>query len=111
VAVAVDGGAQPPSRRATPGGGRRRLGIAAVGYEDQAVDELIARVDAEELRNLLGRALDGLPAEQREAVVGRVVLEGDYAGLAGDAVDETAIRARVSRGLRALRIRLSGGRP
>jgi len=50
-------------------------------------------------------------AEQRDAVVGRVVLDRDYAGLADDSVDETAIRARVSRGLRALRIRLSGGRP
>ena len=90
---------------------RHRLVIATIAFDDQAIDDLIARVDAEELRDVLGRALEGLPAEQRDAVVGRVVLDRDYAGLAGDSVDQTAIRARVSRGLRALRIRLSGGRP
>jgi len=90
---------------------RRRLGIATIAYDDQAIDDLIARVDAQELRSVLGHALEALPAEQRDAVVGRVVLDRDYAGLADDSVDETAIRARVLRGLRALRIRLSGGRP
>ena len=90
---------------------RRRLGIATVVHDDQAVDDLIARVDAAELRSLLGQALDELPADQRDAVVGRVVLDREYAGLADGSVDETAIRARVSRGLRALRIRLSGGGP
>jgi RNA polymerase sigma-70 factor, ECF subfamily len=89
---------------------RRRLGIASVAYDDQAIDDLIARVDAEELRSVLGHALEELPAGQRDAVVGRVILDRDYAALAVDSVDETAIRARVSRGLRALRIRLSGGR-
>jgi RNA polymerase sigma factor (sigma-70 family) len=89
---------------------RRRLGIASVAYDDQAIDDLIARVDAEELRSVLGHALEELPAEQRDAVVGRVILDRDYAALADDSVDETAIRARVSRGLRVLRIRLSGGR-
>jgi len=90
---------------------RRRLGMAKVAYDDHAIEDLIARVDAEELRSALGHALEELPAEQRDAVVRRVVLDRDYAGLAGDSVDETAMRARVSRGLRALRIRLSGGRP
>jgi DNA-directed RNA polymerase specialized sigma24 family protein len=81
---------------------------AASGDRELAFD---LRVDAEELRSVLGHALEALPAEQRVAVVGRVVLDRDYAGLADGSVDETAIRARVSRGLRALRIRLSGGRP
>ena len=98
-------------REAVDRSARRRLGIATIAYDDQTVDDLIARVDAEELRSVLGRALEGLPADQREAVVGRVVLDRDYARLAEDSVNETAIRARVSRGLRALRIRLSGGRP
>jgi DNA-directed RNA polymerase specialized sigma24 family protein len=60
---------------------RRRLGIAMVAYDDQAIDDLIARVDAEELRSVLGHALEELPAEQRDAVVGRVVLDRDYAAL------------------------------
>ncbi len=90
---------------------RRQLGIATVAYEEQAVDDLIARVDAAGLHNALGRALDELPDEQRDAVLGRVVLEHDYRRLAGAATKESAVRARVSRGLRALRVRLSGGRP
>jgi DNA-directed RNA polymerase specialized sigma24 family protein len=60
---------------------RRRLGIAMVAYDDQAIDDLIARVDAEELRSVLGHALEELPAELRDAVVGRVVLDRDYAAL------------------------------
>jgi len=75
------------------------------------VDDLIARVDVEELRAALGEALDALPAEQRKAVVGRVVLGREYAALTEGSSGESAIRARVSRGLRALRVRLSGGRP
>lgn len=90
---------------------RERLGIAAVAYDEQAVDELVARLDAQELHGALGEALGALPADQREAVVGRVVLERDYRRLAGTSTNESAVRARVSRGLRALRIRLSGGRP
>ena len=90
---------------------RARLGIPAIPYDEQAVDELIARLDAEELHEALVEALGTLPVEQREAVVGRIVLGGDYRRLAGPSTNETAVRARVSRGLRALRIRLSGGRP
>ena len=75
------------------------------------LDELTAKLDAELLRDALASALAELPLEQREAVVGRVVLEGDYGQLAGASTNETAVRARVSRGLRALRIRLSSGKP
>ena len=78
-----------------------------VAYDDQAIDDLIARVDAEELRSVLGHALEELPAEQRDAV-GRVVLDRDYAALADDSVDETAIRARSRVGCVRLRIRLPG---
>jgi RNA polymerase sigma-70 factor (ECF subfamily) len=90
---------------------RDRLGIASVGYDDEAIDELLAKLDAEELHDELGVALGELSLEQREAVVGRVVLERDYPRLAGASAKESAVRARVSRGLRALRIRLSGGKP
>jgi RNA polymerase sigma factor (sigma-70 family) len=88
-------------------GARRRLGMATVRFDVQAIDELIERVDAEELRT----ALDALPFDQREAVVGRVAGGLEYAELAGRfGTSEEAVRARVSRGLRALRLRLSGGR-
>lgn len=91
---------------------RRRLGMAAVHFDAGAIDELIARVDAEDLQSLLARALDELPVEQREAVVGRVAREFDYEHLGARlGASEDAVRARVSRGLRALRLRLSGGRP
>jgi RNA polymerase sigma factor (sigma-70 family) len=91
---------------------RRRLGIRTVPFDAHAIDELIARIDADELGEPLSAALEELPAEQREAVVGRVADGLDYAVLA-DALgaSEAALRARVSRGLRALRVRLSGGRP
>jgi DNA-directed RNA polymerase specialized sigma24 family protein len=91
-------------------GARGRLGIASVAY-DEAIDELLAKLDAEERHDELGAALGELPLEQRDAVVRRVVLERDYRRLAGASAKESAVRARVSRGLRALRIRLSGGRP
>ena len=91
---------------------RQWLGIQTVAYDAEAVDELIARVDAEELADTLSLALDELPAEQRRAVLGRVALGLGYYALAeGIGVTEDAVRARVSRGLRALRIRLAGGRP
>lgn len=90
---------------------RRRLGIATISYDEEAVDDLIRRLDAEGLHQALGEALDELPAEQRDAVVGRVVLGRDYRLLAGASTKEAAVRARVSRGLRALHTRLSGGRP
>jgi RNA polymerase sigma-70 factor (ECF subfamily) len=90
---------------------RRRLGIATISYDEEAVDDLIGRLDAEGLHQALGEALDELPAEQRDAVVGRVVLGRDYRLLADAATKEAAVRAHVSRGLRALHTRLSGGRP
>jgi RNA polymerase sigma factor (sigma-70 family) len=91
---------------------RRRLGIATVSFDAQAIDELIERVDAEELHSLLIGALGELPVDQRDAVVGRVARELEYSELARSlGANENAVRARVSRGLHALRLRLSGGRP
>lgn len=93
-------------------GARRRLGVAEAPYDEHAVAELIARVDAQELHRALALALDELPSDQRSAVLGRVLRGDAYAALATRAgASEDALRARVSRGLRALRLRLSGGRP
>jgi RNA polymerase sigma factor (sigma-70 family) len=90
----------------------RRLGIHSAAYDPHVVDELIARVDTNELAEALGEALDDLPLEQRQAVVGKVALDLGYDTLAQrSGASEQAVRARVSRGLRALRFRLSGGRP
>ena len=88
------------------------MGVNSGDYDAAAVDELIARVDAEDLREPLALALGELPADQRGAVIGRVGLGLGYERLAeASGTTEEALRARVSRGLRALRIRLSGGRP
>jgi RNA polymerase sigma factor (sigma-70 family) len=93
-------------------GARRRLGMSTVSFDADAIDDLIERVDAEELRALLGGALSELPLNQRDAVVGRISGGLEYGELAGSlGASEEAMRARVSRGLRALRIRISGGRP
>jgi RNA polymerase sigma-70 factor (ECF subfamily) len=55
-------------------------------------------------------ALDALPADQRDAVVARVVDGYDYGELAvAFETSEAAVRQRVSRGLSALRRRLAGG--
>jgi RNA polymerase sigma-70 factor (ECF subfamily) len=93
-------------------GARQRLGISAIPYDEQAVDELISRVDATDLRAEVRAALAELPHQQREAVVGRVLVADNYASLSVlTGTSEQALRARVSRGLRTLRLRLSGGRP
>jgi RNA polymerase sigma-70 factor (ECF subfamily) len=90
---------------------RERLGIATVrldvGYEDA-----IARADADALGPGLAAALADLDPLQRAAVDGRVSAELGYDALARMlGTSEAVARARVSRGLRALRMRLSGGRP
>ena len=86
--------------------------MSTVSFDADAIDDLIERVDAEELHALLGGALSELPLNQRDAVVGRISGGLEYADLAGSlGASEEAMRARVSRGLRALRIRISGGRP
>lgn len=91
---------------------RRRLGITPSGYDANVIDELIRRVDARELAAALTNGLDELPSEQRDALLGRFVQDRSYASLAFESgTTAAALRARVSRGLRALRLRLAGGRP
>ncbi len=76
-------------------------------------DEMLARI--EELASPriaaadLERAVGELPVEQREAVRARVVDGSDYDVLARDAgTTPLAARRRVSRGLAALREKLTG---
>lgn len=90
---------------------RTRLGIQTVRYDaDDALDELVDRLDAEQLAGPLQRAVDGLPRDQREALAGRLAFDLSYRELAGaTGASEQVLRARVARGLRSLRIRLTGG--
>jgi DNA-directed RNA polymerase specialized sigma24 family protein len=59
----------------------------------------------------LQAALAELPADQRDAVLRRIVLDESYSAMAGDlACSEQVIRKRVSRGLNALRAYLGDNR-
>lgn len=91
---------------------RERLGMTTPAYDADAIDALIARLDAAALEDSVGRALSALSSDQRSAVTGRVTHELSYADLAAAlGTSEQVVRARVSRGLRAMRVRLSGGNP
>ncbi len=99
-------------RGAVDSSARVRLGIALQTYDVDSIEDLIDRLDAAVLARPLETALDALPASHREAVAGRVTEELSYEELAAAyGTSEQVIRARVSRGLRAMRLRLSGGKP
>lgn len=78
---------------------RRRLGVERI----EVSDETLAAVDG--LRDLgVVELLEGLPADLREAVRGRIVDDTDYVELAARLeVSPATARKRVSRGLSALR--------
>jgi RNA polymerase sigma factor (sigma-70 family) len=81
---------------------RRRLGMERLVLDDSAL-ERISQVAGEPAL----RALEALPEDQREAVRGRVLDERGYDELAaGMSCSESVVRQRVSRGLRALHLRL-----
>jgi RNA polymerase sigma factor (sigma-70 family) len=81
---------------------RRRLGMAPLVLTDAALE----RIEAE-AGDVATAALDGLPADQREAVRARVVDEREYADIARSTrTSEAVVRKRVSRGLAGLRARI-----
>jgi RNA polymerase sigma factor (sigma-70 family) len=78
---------------------RVRLGMAPVALDEDQL-ELVHERSEMDLRS----ALAGMPADQREAVVRRVVLEQSYPEIAEDLrCSQQVARKRVSRGLAALR--------
>jgi RNA polymerase sigma factor (sigma-70 family) len=83
---------------------RRRLGLAPVVVDDDALEriEALASQDGSALQ-----ALDGLSAVLREAVSGRVLEDREYRELA-EALDcsQSVVRQRVKRGLARIRDRL-----
>jgi len=71
------------------------------GHETATIEKLAA---SSELQQRIGAAVDGLSAEQRAAVDLRVIEERPYPEISQMlGVSEPVARARVSRGLRALR--------
>lgn len=87
---------------------RERLGLPQLILHDHAL-EAIARLSTGQDEATL--ALSKLPDEQRHAIEERVLHEREYAEIATELqCSEAVVRQRVSRGLRALRTRLGGGR-
>ena len=88
---------------------RTRLGMQPIPLTDEALDRVEALAAANAASPLLHQGLAELPAEQREAVLARVLDEDEYADIARRAAtSESVIRKRVSRGLTGLRQRLEG---
>ncbi len=81
-----------------------RLGVERRRLTDAEYDRIEDLGASQELRDRVAREVAALPDDQREAVRLRVVEEARYEELARalDITEQTA-RARVSRGLRALR--------
>lgn len=85
---------------------RRELGFDPVVFEDAGfarVEERASHADEAALH----AALDGLPDDQREAVLARVVDERPYEEIARELrCSPSVVRQRVHRGLRRLRTRM-----
>ena len=81
---------------------RIRLGMPALELGDEQLTRII-----DYRREDLRAALGSIPADQREAVLRRVVLDESYATIAGRLrCSEQVVRKRVSRGLASLRANL-----
>ncbi len=79
---------------------RRRLGMERIVVDDDLADAADEAFDTA----ALGAALAGLPGEQREAILSRIVNEEPYDQIAERVgCSEQVIRKRVSRGLAAAR--------
>ena len=80
-----------------------RLKLDRPVLDDESIDRLEELAELESLKPLLAAAMQDLPADQRDAVTLRVVNEHSYEEIAArQGVTKDLVRARVSRGLRAL---------
>jgi RNA polymerase sigma factor (sigma-70 family) len=97
--------------RARAAAARRRLGVERIAF----LDEELERVEAAMAREIAGDAralVADLPADQREAVLARVVDERDYRDIASQqGCSEAVIRQRVSRGLARIGLALEKEKP
>ena len=84
---------------------RRRLGFAPVALHDTDLERVAAVADGG--AGTLRVMVDSLPADERQAVLSRVVDERSYRDIAGELrCSEMVVRKRVSRGLSRIRDRL-----
>jgi RNA polymerase sigma factor (sigma-70 family) len=85
---------------------REQLGMQAIVLTqdgEAVIDRIVARLDGHHALELV----QGLPADQREAITARFVEDRDYAEIAADMrCSEQVVRKRVSRGLTTLRAHL-----
>jgi RNA polymerase sigma factor (sigma-70 family) len=88
---------------------RRRMGLERLVLDDAGLERVEATASAELVKVELREGFDALPPDQREAIALRVLLDHEYAEVAG-AINrsEVVARKRVSRGLSTLRARLAG---
>jgi RNA polymerase sigma factor (sigma-70 family) len=88
---------------------RRRMGMERIALDDQALEQIEATAGSERVHVEVRDGFAELPADQREAIALRVLLDHDYADTAvRTGVSEAVARKRVSRGLATLRARLAG---
>jgi RNA polymerase sigma-70 factor (ECF subfamily) len=86
---------------------RRRLGMERI----ELTDADIARIESLAGDRTASLLVQGLSADQRDAVVAHVVNERSYEEIAGElGTSEAVVRKRVSRGLAAVRRRMGGRR-
>ena len=81
---------------------RRSLGMAPISLTDEGIERIEAACGADAVE-----LLEGLPAEQREAVRARVIEGREYRTIAAELeCSESVVRKRVSRGVRSIRARM-----
>jgi RNA polymerase sigma factor (sigma-70 family) len=86
---------------------RRRLGMRATVVSDES----LAQIEALTAATPALESVERLPAEQRVAIMARVIDDRDYSEIASELrLSEQVVRKRVSRGLRRLRQTIGGER-
>lgn len=84
-----------------------RLGVQIPRIDSGEVEEIERRAGLKELRGIVRQELELLSEDQRVALMLRVVEERSYGEISRLlSVEEATVRARVSRGLRALGVAL-----
>jgi RNA polymerase sigma factor (sigma-70 family) len=90
---------------------RRRLGMPPRELSDEDLLRVEELVDLDRRGGLALALVEGLPADQHEAIVARVLQERDYSDIARELrCSEAVVRQRVSRGLSRLRSGMEGSR-
>lgn len=91
---------------------RRNLGMPVRELDDPDLERAEELLDAAALAADLEALLAGLPAEQRQALLARVVQEREYPDIAAElGCSEAVVRKRVSRGLVGMRRGLGESAP